>query len=312
MAARNFACDSLSSESACKASSSCVWFSSSNKCVLAYAATTTNARGKLYCSGSPLDTAVTCATLASTSCAGDCAPGDSGSVGGFLTTTSTDDLALEESVTYLAQSLGAAYTGDVGTDSCKAKWLTNTTLAKSLSTANSINSTTTDGGLLRLVGPLFVSHFIGNCSAATKVSAAAKACAAATTRTACAAATTCYWAADPTSNNTESAGKCDLSVHAYITMGTIDKTNDPWGVAYAAAYTSCSALTTESACTGAGTVQLNTTLATSWLTLTPSDTIAPSPVQSPGGGGGGSSTATAVSLQVLMLSVLMSLFALHF
>eukprot|EP00198_Chlamydomonas_reinhardtii_P006651 XP_001695987.1 predicted protein [Chlamydomonas reinhardtii] len=273
-AARNYACDSLSIESACKASASCVWLSSSSKCLLAYAATTTNARGKLYCSGSLIDTAVTCATLPATSCAGDCIAGDSGSVGGFLTASSLDDQALEESATHLALALGATYTGEAGTDSCKAKWLTNTTLVKSLSTANAISSTTTDGGLMRLLAPLFVPDLIGSCSPATKT-----------------------------------AGKCDLSVHAYITMGTIDTTNDPWGAAYASAYTSCAAITSETACTNSSTVQLNTTLATSWLTLTPSDTIVPSPVQSPGGG---SAAAAAMSLRVLLLSVLVSLLALRF
>ncbi|KAG2453804.1 hypothetical protein HYH02_002011 [Chlamydomonas schloesseri] len=278
-------------------------------CMLAYAATTSNARGKLYCSGSLIDTAVTCATLPSASCAGDCVNGDSAAVGGFLSATSTDDGAVEDSATSLALALGASYTGDAGTDSCKAKWLTNTTLVKSLATANSINFTTTDGGLLRLVAPVFVSDFIGSCSAATKVAAAAKACAAATNPAACAAATTCYWAADPASNATETAGKCDLSVHAYITLGIIDKTNDAWGAAYAAAYTSCAALTTETACNASATVQLNTSLATSWLTLTPSETITASPAGSPGGGG---ASAAAMSLQVLLLSVLMSLLAFRF
>ncbi|KAG2427594.1 hypothetical protein HXX76_012248 [Chlamydomonas incerta] len=259
-------------------------------------------RGKAYCAGSPMDTAVTCGQItAQSSCTGSCTWQSASSA-----STASATAAFASSFTELFSGFGGSSSVTVNaTGTCMPGWINDqnfvTNLIKKVTDAIATTSTsaTSSSGALNFLGPIFDDLF-GSCSGISSFKTMLLTCPNYKNATSCNAAMGCAW------SGSGSFGSCDLGETSFGTGLLLDPT-DPWVKAYNNATATCDSKTTSLACTGAGTISVDTALYSSSSYVSAAQ---PSYVASGTGGGGAAGMASVTSLVSLMAGGLFALFFL--
>ncbi|KAG2446855.1 hypothetical protein HYH02_008012 [Chlamydomonas schloesseri] len=242
-------------------------------------------RGKAYCAGSNMDTAITCSAYATQSaCGSGCT---------WLSASAMSTSIAATFASSFAELLGGSSGSTNATGICLPNWMNDQNYVASL-VSKITNAMSATSGITSYLGAIFDDMF-GTCSGVSSFKNMVMSCPAFKNATACRAAAGCEWL-----GSTSSSGICDLSENAFGTDLLLDP-NDPWVKQYNNATTTCNSKTTAAACNGAGAIQVDTAVYTSASYLS---TAQPSFFKD----GGAAGMASVSSLVSLMAAGLFALF----
>eukprot|EP00198_Chlamydomonas_reinhardtii_P011863 XP_001701200.1 predicted protein [Chlamydomonas reinhardtii] len=258
----SYNCSKLMTKASCNGT--CAWTSTSSTTGVCTVSDTFFSlswlRGKAYCAGSPMDVAITCGQyVTQSSCGSGCVwqPASSASAGAGSTA------AFAASFTGLFSGFGGSSGSSVNvTGTCMPSWINDQNFITSLinkvaaavSTSTSTTTTASSSGATSILGPIFDDLF-GTCSGVSGFKAMLTTCPTYKNATTCNAASGCSW------SGFGSSGSCDIGEGAFG-MDLLMDPNDSWVKQVNNATATCTSKTSSVACSGAGNVNVDTSVYT--------------------------------------------------